>query len=141
MAVLTAAGAKQILRERFAPWIQDLGLEFDSIEPGRIRIRLPYSDRLARSGGMICGQALMAVADTGMVLAVAAGAGQFVEMATVGQTTSFFRAAPGSDLICEIRVIRQGRTLAFGEAVVTAPDRPNDPVAQASVTYAMAPPK
>ena len=69
MAVLTAAGAKQILRERFAPWIQDLGLEFDSIEPGRIRIRLPYSDRLARSGGMICGQALMAVADIGMVLA------------------------------------------------------------------------
>jgi len=141
MAELTLEGARRVLRDKFAPWIHDLGLEFAAIAPGQVQIRLPYSERLARAGGMICGQALMAVADTGMVFAVAAKAGGFVEMATVGQTTSFFRAAPGSDLMCDIRVIRMGRTLAFGEAVLTAPDRPNDPVAKASLTYALAPPK
>ena len=95
---------------------------------------------LTRFGGMISGQAMMAVADTSMVFAIAAKVGQFQDCATVGQTTSFFRAAANVDLICDTRVIKFGRTLCFGEATLFGTDRP-DPVAQATLTYALATPR
>ena len=37
-------------------------------QPGAI-LRMPFSERLCRNGGMVCGQALMAFADTAMVIA------------------------------------------------------------------------
>ncbi|MFZ0764989.1 MAG: thioesterase, partial [Bradyrhizobium sp.] len=67
--------ARRVLREVFAPWVQDLNLSIVDIEsdpppnaaadwqPGAI-LRMAFSDRLCRHGGIICGQALMALADT-----------------------------------------------------------------------------
>ena len=72
--------ARRVLGEVFAPWVQDLHLsveEFDFApppnaaadwQPGAV-LRLPFSERLCRSGGIVCGQALMAFADTAMVIA------------------------------------------------------------------------
>jgi len=135
------AAAHRLLAERFAPWVQDLGLKVEAVEPGRVKMRLPFNERLTRFGGMVSGQALMAVADTSMVFAIAAKVGQFQDCATVGQNTSFFRAAAGVDVICDTRLIKFGRTLCFGEAVLYGADRPGDPVAQASMTYALASPR
>lgn len=135
------AAANSLLAERFAPWVLDLGLVVEAVEPGHVKMRLPFNERLTRFGGMISGQAMMAVADTSMVFAIAAKVGQFQDCATVGQTTSFFRAASGVDLICDTRLIKFGRTLCFGEATLFGTDRPADPVAQASVTYALAAPR
>ena len=135
------AAANLILAERFAPWVQDLGLTVETVEPGRVKMRLPFNERLTRFGGMISGQAMMAVADTSMVFAIAAKVGQFQDCATVGQTTSFFRAVAGVDLICDTRVIKFGRTLCFGEATLYGTDRPAAPVAQATLTYALATPR
>jgi uncharacterized protein (TIGR00369 family) len=140
MPVFTIEAARAVLRERFAAWVRDLDLQFEHIEPGRVRLRLPFSERLARTGGMISGQAIMAAADTAMVFAIASRAGQFVDAATVNQSTSFFRAGAG-DLIIDVRVIKQGRTLAFGEAMISTVGRPDDPVAQATMTYALAAPR
>lgn len=141
MSGLSIEQANTILHERFAPWIVELGFVFEQIESGRVSVRLPANPRIARTGGMICGQALMALADTMMVFAVASRVGGFVDMATVGQTASFFRAAAGGDLVCKARILKMGRTLAFGEAVMAMTDRPDDPVAQATMTYALAGPK
>ena len=135
------AAANRLLAERFAPWVQDLGLKVEAVEPGRVKMRLPFNERLTRFGGMVSGQALMAVADTSMVFAIAAKVGQFQDCATVGQTTSFFRAAAGTDVICDTRLIKFGRTLCFGEATLFGTDRPDDPVAQATMTYALATPR
>lgn len=141
MSEFDTAAANRLLAERFAPWVQDLGLVVEAVEPGRVRMRLPFSERLSRFGGMVSGQALMAVADTSMVFAIAAKAGQFRDCATVGQTTSFFRAAAGCDVLCDTRLVKFGRTLCFGEAMLFGADRPGDPVAQATMTYALAAPR
>ncbi len=141
MSGFDIAAANAMLAERFAPWVLDLGLSVTEIEPGRVRMLLPFSERLTRAGGMICGQALMAAADTSMVFAIAAKVGGFQDCATVGQTSSFFRAAAGSDLHCDTRLVKFGRTLCFGEAVLSAVNKPGDPVAQASLTYALATPR
>lgn len=141
MSGFDIAAANAMLAERFAPWVLDLGLSVTRVEPGHVRMLLPFNERLTRVGGMICGQALMAVADTSMVFAIAARVGQFQDCATVNQSSSFFRAAAGSDLHCDTRLVKFGRTLCFGEAVLTAVNKPDDPVAQASLTYALATPR
>ncbi|SLN25882.1 PaaI family thioesterase [Oceanibacterium hippocampi] len=137
---MTLDEANEVLRERFAPWIQDLRLAIEAIHDGRVRMRLPNSPHIARTGGMICGQALMATADTAMVFAVASRFGGFREMATVTQNTSFLRAARAGDLIAEIRILKAGRTLVFGEATMTV-EGEDEPAAHATMTYAIAPAK
>lgn len=135
MKPLTRDQAEDILRDNFAPWIQDLGLCVESVDGASARLRLPFSPRLTRVGGTLCGQALMAAADTAMVIAISAASGGFRPMTTVGQTISFMRAVADSDLLCEARVQKLGRTLAFGEVLLSAAD--GGLAAQATTTYAI----
>jgi uncharacterized protein (TIGR00369 family) len=140
MTGMTIEQAAQVLKDNFAPWIQELGLRIEAIEPGRVTLRLPFDARLTRVGGMVCGQAIMAAADTAMVFAVASSLGGFQDMATVSQNTSFFRAAVKVDTLIEARVIKRGRSLVFGE-VTLYPEGGVEPLAQATLTYALAGPK
>jgi uncharacterized protein (TIGR00369 family) len=134
---LSVADAQGILSANFAPWVLDLGLTVEAVsEDGVARVRLPFSERLVRVGGTICGQALMTVADTVMVLAIAAKSGGFRPMTTVGQTISFMKPVSGIDAIVEARVLRLGKTLAFGEVALRADGR-DELVAHATTTYAI----
>ena len=50
---------------------------------------MAFSERLCRNGGIVCGQALIALADTAMVIAILAANRGYRPMATVDQTTHF----------------------------------------------------
>ncbi|MGQ0684106.1 PaaI family thioesterase [Bradyrhizobium sp.] len=139
------AEARRILGEVFAPWVQDLNLSVEAFEfepsggadwqPGAV-LRLPFSDRICRHGGVISGQALMAFADTAMVIANLAANRGYRPMTTVDQTTHFMRAAAGSDVLADARIVRLGRTMSFGRVTLTgAAD--NKPVAMVSSAFAM----
>ena len=122
------AEARRILGEVFAPWVQDLNLSVETFEfdppgdadwqPGAI-LRLPFSERICRHGGVISGQALMAFADTAMVIANLAANRGYRQMTTVDQTTHFMRAAAGSDVLADARIMRMGRNMAFGQVMLT----------------------
>ena len=102
MAELTLADARRLKAELFAPWVQALDFEVEAVEAsGKAVLRLPFAPALTRVGGMVCGQALMALADTAMVFAVSAAFGEFRPMTTVTQTTSFMRAAANTDILAE----------------------------------------
>lgn len=133
---LSAADAQGILAANFAPWVLDLGLRVDSVGPDSAVLRLPFGERLVRVGGTICGQALMSAADTAMVLAIAAISGGFRPMTTVGQTISFMKPVSGVDALITARVLRLGKTLAFGEIGIRADGR-DDLVAHVTTTYAI----
>jgi uncharacterized protein (TIGR00369 family) len=121
--------ARRVLGEVFAPWVQDLELSIVSIDyapppdaaaewqPGAI-LRMPFSERLCRNGGIVCGQALMAFADTSMVIANLAANRGYRPMTTVDQTTHFMRAATRSDVLADARVVRLGRTMSFPRHLV-----------------------
>jgi uncharacterized protein (TIGR00369 family) len=139
--------AGRVLGDVFAPWVQDLGLSISGIEyapppgaasdwqPGAI-LRMAFSDRLCRHGGIVCGQALMALADTAMVIAIMTANRGYRPMTTVDQTTHFMRAVTSSDVLADARVIRLGRTMSFGRVtLVSAAD--NKPVAMVSSAFAM----
>jgi len=139
--------ARRVLREVFAPWVQDRGLSMVSIDylpppdagadwqPGAI-LRMPFSERLCRNGGIVCGQALMAFADTAMVLANLAANRGYRPMTTVDQTTHFMRAVTASDVLADARVVRIGRTMSFGRVTLSSATD-NKPVAMVSSAFAM----
>jgi uncharacterized protein (TIGR00369 family) len=78
----------------------------------------------------------MSFADTAMVIAVSAASGGFRPMTTVGQTISFMRPIANADVIAEAKVLRLGKTLAFGEIDLRAGDR-DDLAAHVTTTYAI----
>jgi uncharacterized protein (TIGR00369 family) len=141
--------ARRVLGEVFAPWVLDLNLSVEAFDfapspdggtdwqPGAI-LRMPFSERLCRHGGIVCGQALMAFADTAMVLANLAANKGYRPMTTVDQTTHFMRAVTASDVLADARVVRLGRTMSFGRVtLLSATDI--KPVAMVSSAFAMLP--
>lgn len=116
---MTTAEADKILAVSFAPWVLDLGLTVESVGADRAVLRLPWSDRLAREGGGLSGQALMASADTATVIAVSAARGGFVPMTTVQQSTTFQRAVTGSDVLIEAVLTKLGRRMAFADITLS----------------------
>jgi uncharacterized protein (TIGR00369 family) len=124
------------LVEYFAPWVQELGLSVDSFDAASVTLRLPKNDRLSRVGGMLCGQAMMAAADTAMVLALINQFGEFRPCTTVQMNTSFLKPLSNQDALVQARVIRAGKALAFGEIDLRGADDGKS-VCRASVTYAL----
>ncbi|WP_257169061.1 PaaI family thioesterase [Bradyrhizobium sp. SRS-191] len=133
--------ARRLLDDVFAPWIKDLALIVEDIaptaqgEPGAI-LRLPFSPRLCRDNGVVCGQALMAFADTATVIAMVSASGGYRPMTTVDQTTHFMRAVASSDVLADARVVRLGRTMGFGRVTLTSA-ADGKPVAMVSSAFAM----
>ena len=133
---MSPAAAQAVLAENFAPWVQAHGLTVEAVAADAATLRLPFDPRLVRVGGTVCGQALMTAADTAMVIAVSAALGGFRPMATVGQTISFLRPVANDDVLVEARVLRLGRTLAFGEISLRAAGS-GALAAHATTTYAL----
>lgn len=126
-------------RALFAPWVQDLGIIVETMQAGRVIARVPKSAHLNRIGGTLSGQAMMAVADTVMVHAVRAALQVDADIATIQQSTSFFRAVMDADLICDVRLSKQGRAMMFGDCVMYPDGAPDKPAAQATIVYAVIP--
>lgn len=124
------------LTDYFAPWIQALQLDVVSHDAHQVMLRLPHSDALARTGGMVCGQAMMAAADTAMALAVFSHFGQFRPCTTVQMSSSFLKPLSGQDGLVEARLLRVGKSLAFGEIDIRSASDGKS-VCRASATYAL----
>jgi uncharacterized protein (TIGR00369 family) len=124
------------LAEYFAPWVQALGLKVEAFEGDSVTLRLPQNDQLSRVGGMLCGQAMMAAADTAMVLALINHFGEFKPCTTVQMNSSFLKPLSNQDALVQARVIRAGKSLAFGEIDIRGA-QDGKSVSRASVTYAL----
>ena len=122
----------------FGPWIWDLKLKAEHVSADHVRIRLPYGDHIARHGGVVVGQAMMALADTIMVLTICEKLERFATLATISLTTNFIRAAVQQDVIGVARAVRIGRSTAFGEVDLFV-DGSNDPIAQSLSAFAVLP--
>ena len=124
------------LGQYFAPWVQALNLQVQACGAASVTVRLPQNGQLARVGGMVCGQAMMAAADTCMVLALMNHLGAFRPCTTVQLSTSFLKPLAAQDGLIEARVLRSGKTLAFGEIDIRGADDGKS-VCRSSTTYAL----
>jgi len=130
------ATAEAMLESVFAPWVQALDLSIEHLDKEGAILRMRFSEKLCRDNGVICGQALMSLADTAMVFAVSSAGGAYRPMTTVDQTMHFLRPAANADVLAEAKVVRLGRTMAFGSVTLTA-DGDTRPVAMAQLAYAL----
>lgn len=121
----------------FAEWVRELDLRVLEARPGEVTLRLPVTPRHVHAGGVLCGQTMMAAADTAMVLAVMTRLGGFKPLTTVQLQTSFLRPVAGSvgALRVVARVLRMGRKLVFGEVQLLDPD--GELAAHATTTCAL----
>ncbi|MBT2541124.1 PaaI family thioesterase [Streptomyces sp. ISL-44] len=130
------ADADKILADNFAPWVLALGLSVQETGERHAVLRLPWSQALARDGGGLSGQALMAAADTATVIAISSARGAYGPMTTVQQSTSFQRPVAGADVLIHVRVTKLGRRMAFADITMT-PEGAVEPSATASTVYAL----
>lgn len=141
---LQAAG--RLMTEVFPAWVQDLALLVESVEsvrppgalpdwqPGAI-VRLPFSKKICSGGAVVCSQALMALADTAMVMACSAAWNGYRPMSSIDQTTHFLRPV-NFDVVADARVVRIGRNTSFGRVMLlNAVDR--RPVGMVASAYSM----
>ncbi|OKI40930.1 thioesterase [Streptomyces sp. CB03578] len=133
---LTPADADKILADNFAPWVLALGLTVAETGERHAVLRLPWSDALARDGGGLSGQALMAAADTATVIAISAARGGYGPMTTVQQSTSFQRPVTGADVLIDVRITKLGKRMAFADITMT-PEGSEEPAAKAATVYAL----
>jgi acyl-coenzyme A thioesterase PaaI-like protein len=114
--------------------MQDIGLLVEAIEtirppgaapnwqPGAV-VRVPYSSGICDEDGAVCVQAMMAAAQTAMVLACSAACNGRRAVTAIEQTTHFIRPAH-FDILADARVMRAARMLAFVRVtLVSAIDR------------------
>ncbi len=136
-APLDIAALQRLLDEVFAPWVRALRLQVRGLRDDGVLLALPVAAEFVHGGGVVCGQTLMAAADTAMVLAISRQIGGFRPMTTVQLQTSFLRPVPGDSAEVQLvaTVLRAGRSLVFGE--VELRDATGRLAAHATTTYAL----
>ena len=121
---MTIPELQTLYAEVFAQWVRELELEVRATGDDAVTLALPVRARHVHAGGVVCGQTLMAAADTALVLAISHKLGGFRPQTTVQLQTSFLRAV-GQDVAevaVEARILKAGRSLVFGEVTLRLPD-------------------
>ena len=134
-ALLSPEQLQAKIPEIFAPWIIAMDLRVVEVLPGEVLLSMPVKREYVHVGGVMCGQAAMAAADTAMVLAMTAELGEFKPMTTVQLQTSFLRPISGEQMLVRAKVLRRGKSLAFGSIDITGID--GKLAVQATTTYAL----
>jgi len=131
------ATLRGVLPKVAAAWVMELQLELLEAHPGEVVMTLPVAPKQVHGGGVLCGQAMMAAADTAMILAIVTRLGEFKPMTTVQLQTSFLRPIAGDSGAARVvaRVLRLGRKLAFGEIEIF--DARGELAAHSTTTYTL----
>jgi uncharacterized protein (TIGR00369 family) len=102
-----------------------LGIEVEAAAEGWIRLRVPMRDELRNAAGApVHGGVLATLIDAaigGALGTYGTAAAGGTDQATLDLNVSYVGAARGDALLAEGRIIRRGRTIAFGETRVTDP--------------------
>lgn len=101
------------LRDKsFAPMILQLGIEPVEVTETGASFEIPASDHVIRTGGIVCGQAVAAIADTVGVMTLFAHNDQPRIMTTVDMTTHFMRPLSEGLLEAEAIILSNGKRMA-----------------------------
>lgn len=137
-AIAMDAGALgQFLDTDFAQVREDF--EVEQITADGLILRLRVKARHLRPGGTVSGPSMFALADVAIYLAILSRIGPRALSVTTSCAMDFMRKpAAGVDLLAETRLLKLGRLLAVGDALIRS-EGSDAPVARASMTYAIPP--
>ncbi len=115
MTGISIAEGQKIIDTKMAPWVKDLNIQVLETSVNGAVLKMPYGEHLARIGGIISGQSMLAFADSAMVVVISSSIGGFRNMATVDMTASFMNPARNIDIIGRGKIVKAGKQLVFGE--------------------------
>lgn len=125
------------LQTEFAQVADDFTIE--EVREMGILVRLKVDERHLRPGGTVSGPSMFALADVSIYLAVLAMVGPKGLAVTTNISMDFMRKpAAATDLLCDCRLLKLGKTLAVGDCLIRS-EGMETPVARASMTYAIPP--
>ena len=134
---MDAAALMRFLAAEFPQVAQDFAI--DTLTETALVVRLKVADKHLRPGGTVSGPSMFALADVAVYMAVLARIGPRALAVTTNCSIDFMRKpAAATDLICECRILKLGRSLAVGDCLLFS-DGVAAPVARASLTYAIPP--
>ena len=139
MAAINVEEAQQLLNRSIPPWSLPLHLQVRKTTETSVTLLMPFDEQLLHAGGIVAGPALMALADTAMVMALWSALGAFHPVVTIDMTTTFMRPVTRSAVIAEATVLRLGRTLGFCHVQLLTDTEERQLVAHAVGSYSIPP--
>lgn len=131
---MTADELQAFYESSTAPWVAALGMRVTSVEPGDVTFELDVRAEQVHIGEVLCGQAIMAGFDTGMVFVMASL--DSTRMFTTVSLNSVFERAVRADagtVTFHARATKPGRSLVFGQVDCLLPN--GNRAATATTTY------
>ncbi|MCR9127488.1 MAG: PaaI family thioesterase [Rhodobacteraceae bacterium] len=111
----------------------------EDLAPGEVTMRLAVRERHLRPGGTVSGPAMFSLADVAVYALVLSMVGPKALAVTTNASLDFMRKpAADADLIATGRLLKLGKLLAVGDVLLHS-EGMADPVARASMTYAIPP--
>jgi uncharacterized protein (TIGR00369 family) len=135
MPAISVQDFNQILIEK-VPMAAEMGIRADQIRKGSARLVMPFSPRITRPIDVVCGPALMTLADVALFGAVLSGIGPVEMTVTSNLNITFLRKAERCGIIAEASLLKLGRRLAMGAVELMSADS-DELVAHATATYAI----
>ena len=137
MLAMDGEGLAAFLAREFPQVAGDFAVE--RAAPEGVTVRLKVADRHLRPGGTVSGPTMFALADVAVYLAILSRIGPVALAVTTNCAIDFMRRpAAGVDLLAEARLLKLGRVLAVGEALIRSEGR-DEVVARAGQTYSFPP--
>ncbi len=134
---MDAAALNAFMMAEFPQVARDFRVE--RVAPMEADIRLIADERHLRPGGTVSGPAMFALADLAMYAALLAMIGPKALSVTTSCSIDFMRKpAAGRDMIAKARILKLGRVLAVGDALLFS-EGESQPAARASLTYSIPP--
>lgn len=112
--------ANGYLKQFFAPWIVEMGLQARAFDDAGGDFALPENPKLVHGGGVVCGQATASAADTACVVTLAILNGRFRMCTTVDLTTHFIRPLKPGEIDIRVEVLSNGRRMAYARVEMRA---------------------
>jgi uncharacterized protein (TIGR00369 family) len=133
---MDATSLEAFIAEAFPQVKEDFAVEAVGEE---LVVRLKVAERHLRPGGTVSGPNMFALADVGIYLAILARIGPVALAVTTNASIDFMRKPEaGRDLIARVRILKLGRVLAVGDALIFS-EGDERPVARSSMTYSIPP--
>ena len=134
--VMTAGDLGSFMAEAFP---EQAHLVVDRLTPDGLVLRLTPRPEDMRPGGSLLGAAIFNLADVAVYLAVLSRIGAKALTVTTSASIDYMRKPyPGADLLAEARLLKIGRSLAVGDALIRS-EGVEGPVARATMTFSVPP--
>ena len=119
------------------PFFVMMGIEVVSFGDGKAELQMEVRPQMLNGAGWMQGGIYTALSDEAMALALFTALDENDQIATISETTSFFRGVREGRIVAEGRVARIGRQVAFAEGRVMAESGEGRILSQTSASFSI----